>query len=47
MRIVLHAGFHKIGTTSSQVTLDAHRAALGRFVHVETPQGSPHLSRAA
>ena len=47
MRIVLHAGFHKTGTTSLQVTLDAHRAALAGFVHFETPQGTPHLSRAA
>ena len=47
MRIVLHAGFHKTGTTSLQVTLDAHRAALAGFVHFETPHGTPHLSRAA
>lgn len=47
MRIVLHAGFHKTGTTSLQVTLDAHRAALAGFAHVETPLGTPHLARAA
>jgi hypothetical protein len=47
MRIVLHAGFHKTGTTSLQVTLDAHRAALAGFAHLETPLGTPHLSRAA
>ncbi|MFZ9199408.1 MAG: hypothetical protein ACO22Z_08675 [Paracoccaceae bacterium] len=47
MRIVLHAGFHKTGTTSLQVTLDAHRGALAGFAHFETPHGTPHLSRAA
>lgn len=50
MRIVLHAGFHKTGTTSLQVTLDAHRRALAGFAHIETPQGSrclPHAADAA
>lgn len=47
MRIVLHAGFHKTGTTSLQVTLDAHRAALAGFAHIETPQASRCLSHAA
>ena len=46
MRIVLHAGFHKTGTTSLQVTLDAHRRALAGFAHIETPQSTPHLSLA-
>lgn len=36
MRIVLHAGFHKTGTSSVQAALAAHRAALAPQVHVET-----------
>lgn len=46
MQIVLHAGFHKTGTTSLQATLDAHRAALSGFAHVETSQGTPDLTHA-
>ena len=46
MRIVLHGGFHKTGTTSLQVTLEAHQPALSGFAHIETPHGTPHLSRA-
>ena len=36
MRIVLHVGFHKTGTTSLQIALAAHQPALSPFAHIET-----------
>ena len=36
MRIVVHAGFHKTGTSSVQAALAAHRAALGPRFLVQT-----------
>jgi hypothetical protein len=46
MRIVLHAGFHKTGTTSLQVTLAAHRTALAGHAHIATLSLTPGLVRA-
>lgn len=46
MRIVLHAGFHKTGTTSLQVTLEAHSKALAGVVQVATLKLTPGLVRA-
>ena len=44
MRIVLHAGFHKTGTTSLQGALGAHGPALAGCLRVETLRTSPGLS---
>lgn len=46
MRIVLHAGFHKTGTTSLQAALAEHRDALAAFAHIETLKLTPGLSAA-
>jgi hypothetical protein len=46
MRIVLHGGFHKTGTTSLQAGLEAHRPALAGRVLVQTLQLTPELARA-
>ena len=45
MRIILHAGFHKTGTTSLQSALAAHRAALVPLWAVHTAALSRPLSR--
>ncbi|GAB1480161.1 hypothetical protein MASR2M74_27360 [Paracoccaceae bacterium] len=45
MRIVLHAGFHKTGTTSLQSALAAHRAALSPQWVVQTAALSRPLGR--
>lgn len=46
MRILLHGGFHKTGTTSLQAALVAHQPALAARLHVETLRHTPGLSRA-
>lgn len=46
MRIILHAGFHKTGTTSLQAALAAHGPALADFARIETLKLSPGLSAA-
>lgn len=46
MRIILHGGFHKTGTSSLQAALAAHRAALAGRVGVQTLHLSPGLSKA-
>ncbi len=47
MRIVLHAGFHKTGTTSVQRFLRGNRAVLRRHVRVFTREGQEPLCEAA
>jgi len=47
MRVVLHAGFHKTGTTSVQEALAAHGPALAPQVAVQTRALSPALVTAA
>ncbi len=47
MRIVLHVGFHKTGTSSLQAALVAHGPDLADFAHVETRRISPGLVTAA
>lgn len=47
MRLILHAGFHKTGTTSVQQFLRANRAALRRHVRVFTRLGQEPLCEAA
>lgn len=46
MRIVLHGGFHKTGTTSLQSTLAAHAEALAPMVEVQTLRRCQDLSQA-
>lgn len=48
-RVVIHAGFHKTGTTSVQAALAAHRAALAPAFTLQLPQGAAFhtLTRAA
>ena len=47
MRIVLHAGFHKTGTSSLQAALAAHRGALAPRYAVQTAALSRPLARVA
>lgn len=47
MRIVLHAGFHKTGTTSVQEALAAHAGVLAPQIAVKTRTLSPALVTAA
>ncbi len=47
MRIILHAGFHKTGTSSVQAALAAHRAALAPHWAVQVAALSGPLARVA
>ena len=46
MRLLLHGGFHKTGTTSLQAALVAHRAALAPYLQIETLRRNPGMLRA-
>lgn len=46
LRIIVHAGFHKTGTSSAQNALHAHAAALAPRYVVEVLASSPALKRA-
>jgi hypothetical protein len=46
MRIVLHAGFHKTGTTSLQASLGAHRQMIAPYAQCLTLKISQRLSTA-
>ena len=45
IRIVIHAGFHKTGTTSLQTALLAHTPHIARLFRVETRATSPAFVR--
>ena len=47
MRLVLHAGFHKTGTTSLQQTLRKNKRLLSRHWRVFTRLGQEPLCEAA
>jgi hypothetical protein len=46
-RIVIHAGFHKTGTTSVQTMLDANRRILGRRLRIYLKSDFGSLTKAA
>lgn len=46
MRILLHGGFHKTGTTSLQAALVAHRPILAARMQIETLRRNPGLLQA-
>lgn len=46
-RIVIHAGFHKTGTTSVQTMLDANRRVLGRRLRIYLKSDFESLTKAA
>jgi hypothetical protein len=43
VRVILHAGFHKTGTSTLQALLETHRAQLAPAWRVETRKGNPAL----
>ncbi|WP_088622158.1 hypothetical protein [Oceanicola sp. 22II-s10i] len=47
MRLIVHAGFHKTGTTSVQQTLDANRAALAPALRVMLKDDMKGMTEAA